>query len=155
MTPTAAVVTAAMLSAIHMLTLAVGFAAVVERGRALHSSLDDAGWNRLLVADTWWGIAAGLWIASGLARVFYGGRTPDFYWSNGFFWIKLGLFGIVFLLELSPMVTFIRVRAARRRGTRFPRVPVERFRIINRIEVGLVVVIVLAAALMARGAWLF
>lgn len=155
MSPTAAVLVAALLSAIHMLTLAVGVGAVVERGRALAAPLDDAGWNRLLAADTWWGIAAGLWIASGLGRVFYGGKTPGFYGSNGFFWIKLGLFALVFALELTPMVTFIRVRAARSRGAPLPNVPIDRFRLINRIEVALVVAIVFAAALMARGVWMF
>jgi hypothetical protein len=38
----------------------------------------------LLAADTSWGVAAGLWIASGLARVFLGGKEPAFYWRNGF-----------------------------------------------------------------------
>ena len=146
---------AALLSAIHLLTLAVGFAAIVERGRALAGPLDAAGWKRILAADTWWGIAAASWIVSGLLRVFHGGKTPEFYWSNGFFWIKLGLFALVFALELTPMVAFIRVRAARSRGAAPPNLPIERFRTINRLEVVLVVAIVLAASLMARGAWLF
>jgi len=155
MSPTAVLLAAALLSAVHLLTLAVGFGAVVERGRALAGPLDEAGWNRLLAADNWWGIAAGMWIASGLARVFYGGKTPAFYWYNGFFWIKLGLFLLVFVLELTPMVAFIRVRVARRRGASLPQIPIDRFRMINRLEVALVVAIVVAAALMARGAWLF
>ena len=44
-------VVAALLSAIHMLTLALGLGGIVLRGRALSGSLDDAGWTRLLVAD--------------------------------------------------------------------------------------------------------
>jgi putative membrane protein len=148
-------VTSALLSAIHVLTLALGLGAVVMRGRALGRPLDEAGWQRLLAADNWWGIAAGLWIASGVARLFFGGKEPSFYWHNGFFWIKLALFGLVFALELTPMMTFIRVRTARRRGTAPPRFPVEAYRRINAAEVVLVVTIVFAAAFMARGAWLF
>jgi uncharacterized membrane protein len=72
-------VTSALLSAIHMLTLALGLGAIVMRGRALARPLDEAGWQRLLAADNLWGIAAGLWIASGLARVFFGGKDPSFY----------------------------------------------------------------------------
>ena len=102
-----------------------------------------------------WGVAAGLWIASGLGRVFFGGKEPTFYWHNGFFWVKLGLFGLVFALELTPMMTFIRVRAARRRSTALPRFSVEAYRRINSAELVLVVAIVFAAAFMARGAWLF
>jgi putative membrane protein len=148
-------VVAAVLSAIHVLTLALGLGGIVARGRALAGPLDDAGWRRLLAADNAWGVAALLWIASGLARVFYGGKETVFYWRNGFFWTKMALFGIVFALELAPMVTFIRVRAARGRGAPLPSFPVDTFRRINAAETALVIAIVFVAAFMARGAWLF
>ena len=118
-------VVAALLSALHMLTLALGLGGVVMRGRALARPLDDAGWKQLLAADTAWGVAALLWITSGLGRVFFGGKEPGFYWRNGFFWVKLGLFALVFALELAPMMTFIRVRAAKGRGTPLPAFSVE------------------------------
>src|SRR6185503_3586943 len=82
------VVISALLSAIHVLTLALGLGAVFARGRALAHPLDDAGWQRLLVADNLWGVSAGLWIASGLGRVFFGGKELTFYSRNGFFWVK-------------------------------------------------------------------
>ncbi len=69
----------ALLSAIHVLTLALGLGAVFMRGRALARPLDEAGWQRLLTADNVWGVAAGLWIASGLGRVFFGGKETSFY----------------------------------------------------------------------------
>jgi hypothetical protein len=53
------------------------------------------------------------------------------------------------------MMTFIRVRSARRRGIALPRFSVEAYRRINSAEIVLVVAIVFAAAFMARGAWLF
>jgi putative membrane protein len=146
---------AALLSAVHLLTLALGAAAVFARGRALARPLDDQGWGRLLAADNMWGIAALLWIVTGFARVFYGGREPGFYWRNGFFWIKLTLFALVFALELAPMITFVRVRIARRRGVALPRFPLDAYRRINAAELGLVAAIVFVAAFMARGAWLF
>jgi putative membrane protein len=149
------VVIPALLSAIHLLTLAIGFAAIFERGRALASPLDESGWRRLLAADNVWGAAAMLWIASGLARVFFGGREPGFYAHNGFFWLKMSLFAMVFGLELTPMITFIRVRIARGRAAPVPGFSVELYRRINAAEVALVVVIVFVAAFMARGAWLF
>jgi len=146
---------AALLSAIHLLTLALGAGALFARGRALLRPLDEAGWNRLLAADSAWGVAALLWIASGLARVFFGGKEPSFYWRNGFFWVKLALFGMVFALELRPMMTFIRVRSARSKGMPVPQFPIDAYRRINAIELALVVAIVFVAAFMARGAWLF
>jgi putative membrane protein len=148
------VVVPALLSAIHVLALALGLASVFARGRALSRPLDDAGWRRLLAADSVWGVAALLWILSGLGRVFLGGREPAFYAGNGLFWVKLGLFGLVFALELAPMITFTRVRAARRRGSPLPQFAVERFARINDIELALVVAIVFVAAFMARGAWM-
>jgi putative membrane protein len=148
-------VTAALLSAIHMLTLALGLGALFARGRALSRTLDEDGWRRLLTADNVWGVAALLWIASGLGRVFFGGRDPAFYWRNGFFWIKLALFGLVFALELAPMIGFIRVRRARGRRAPIPSVPVDLYRRINAVELALVIAIVFAAAFMARAAWMF
>jgi putative membrane protein len=149
------VIVAALLSAIHLLTLALGLGAIVARGRALSASLDEAGWRRLLAADNLWGAAAALWIVSGLARIWFGGKESTFYWHNGFFWTKMALFGAVFLLELAPMSTFVRVRASRRTGAPLPSFSVERYRRINAGEVALVVAIVFVAALMARGVWLF
>src|SRR5262245_39516207 len=148
-------IVAALLSAIHMLTLAVGVAAIFARGRALTRPLDALGWRRLLAADNVWGVAALLWIASGLGRVFYGGKEPSFYWCNGFFWVKMGLFGLVFLLELAPMRTFIRVRSAQTRGSALPAFPIGTYQRINAIELWLIVTIVFVAAFMARGAWMF
>jgi putative membrane protein len=149
------VITSALLSAIHVLTLALGLGAVFLRGKALAGPLDDAGWRRLLAADNAWGVAAALWIASGLARMFFGGKETVFYWRNGFFWIKMTLFAIVFLLELKPMTTFIRVRSAQRSGANLPQFSVDALRRINAAELRLIVVIVFVAAFMARGAWLF
>jgi len=139
------VLVSALLSAIHVLTLAIGLGAVFARGRALTQPLDDQGWKRLLAADNLWGVAAGLWIVSGFGRVFYGGKEPSFYWHNGFFWVKLALFGLVVALEIVPMVTFIRVRMALGRRTRLPPFRVETLSRINSAEVVLVVAIVFVA----------
>jgi putative membrane protein len=144
------VIVAALLSAVHLLTLALGLGAVFLLGRALKGPLDTAGWRRLLAADSAWGVAALLWIVTGLARVFNGGKGPYFYWHNGFFWTKLALFGLVFLLELTPMITFIRVRIAQRRGRPLPTFSVSAYRTINTIQLVLVIGIVFIAALMAR-----
>ena len=146
---------AAFLSAIHILTLALGAGAIFARALALSRPLDENGWKRLLAADNAWGIAALLWIGSGLLRVFYGGKEPGFYWHNGFFWLKMGLFALVFVLELAPMTTFIRVRIARGKGAAIPRFSADAYRRISAAELMLVVTIVFVAAFMARGAWLF
>ena len=63
----------ALVSALHLLALALGLPGVFLRGRALRGlrgPLDGAGLGRLFAADTAWGIAAFLWIGSGLLRAF-------------------------------------------------------------------------------------
>jgi uncharacterized membrane protein len=145
----------AALSATHILTFGLGLTAVVLRGRALAGLLDAAGWKRLLAADSAWGAAAALWIATGLARVFLGPKDAVFYWQNGFFWIKMALFLAVFVLELAPMRTFIRARQAAARGAAPPAFDVARYRRVNALELALVIAIPFTAALMARGVWLF
>jgi putative membrane protein len=153
--PASSVIISALLSAVHVLTVAVGLGALFIRGRALARPLDAANWSALLAADNAWGVAAGMWLASGLARVFFGGKAPAFYSHNGFFWVKMALFALVFALELAPMITFIRVRSARRRGSSLPQFSAVAYSRINHAEMMLVVAIVFVAALMARGVWLF
>jgi putative membrane protein len=155
------VIVRASLSALHILALAIGFGAVFARGRRLRDlrerQEDGRVLQRLFQADGLWGLAALLWIATGLARAF--GRlekAPDFYLRNGFFWVKMALFLLALLLELYPMSTFIRWRKRRSRGL----VPTaganfDRLIRLNDLVVAIVVLIPFTAALMARGAWLF
>src|SRR5207245_241389 len=73
--------------------------------------------HRLCTADTVWGIAALLWLATGLARAFGGlEKGSAFYLASPLFWLKITLFATVALLEAWPMATFIRWRRALRRG---------------------------------------
>lgn len=164
MGPAAVIAFRAALSALHVLALALGFAGVVLRGARLRELAADrasaAARSALLRADNLWGIAAGLWIATGLARLFFGEKTTDFYVRNGFFWVKMSLFLLVFLLELRPMLAFIGWRRASARGAdaaaaSVAAAPLEAFRRVNAIELALVALIPFVAALMARGAWLF
>jgi len=149
------------LSALHILALPLGFASLFLRGlrlRELRRERGDAAARAsLLRADNFWGLAAVLWIATGLARAFSGlERQPDFYLRNGFFWVKMGLFLMVFALEMLPMVTFIRWRIAKERaGDLVASAPLDRLVALNDAEAVLVLLIPFAAALMARGAWLF
>jgi putative membrane protein len=155
------VIARAFLSAVHVLALGLGLGSVFARGRRLRdlrrSPEDARAVASLLQADALWGLAALLWIVTGLGRVF--GRlekTPDFYLRNGFFWTKMALFALVFVLEIRPMLTFGRWRSARKRGA-MPATgsSLESLIRINDAETAIVILIPFVAALMARGAWLF
>jgi len=81
-----------LLAAVHLLALGVGLGAVWARGRALQAPLDVPTLRRVFYADTWWGIAALLWISTGLVRAFGGyEKGAVYYLHNHLFWAKMGL----------------------------------------------------------------
>ena len=66
------------------------------------------------------------------------------------------MFLLVFALEIQPMVTFIRWRIAKdHAGDLVVSAPLDRLIALNDAEAVLVLLIPFAAALMARGAWLY
>lgn len=142
----------AVVSALHLLALALGLPSVFLRGRALKGSLDHEGLGRLFAADNVWGVAAALWLVTGLLRAFAGlEKGTAFYLASTLFWTKMGLFLLVVALEIWPMVTFIRWRLTLRRGGLPDTTIAPRLYTLNHLEVALVVVIVFTAAFMARG----
>jgi putative membrane protein len=142
----------AIASALHVLALALGLPSVFFRGRALKGPLDSSGLHRLFTADTVWGIAALLWLVTGVARAFGGlEKGSAFYLASPLFWLKMALFAIVVLLEVWPMTTFIQWRRQLRRGEAPDTSAASRLYTINHVEMGLVVVIVFVASFMARG----
>ncbi len=145
-------VVSAIVSALHVLALAIGLPSVFLRGRALKGPLDAQGLRKLLAADSAWGIAALLWIATGLLRAFGGlEKGTQFYLASTLFWTKLGVFAIILVLEARPMLTFVRWRTQLRQGQVPDTSSARVLYVLNHIEMGLVVVIVLVASFMARG----
>jgi putative membrane protein len=142
----------AVVSSLHLLALALGLPAVFLRGRALKGSLDAEGLRRLLAADNVWGIAALLWIVTGLLRAFGGlEKGADFYLRSPLFWTKMVLFLVVLLLEIRPMATFIRWRIRLGRGETIDTGAARALYTLNHVELAIVVVMVFVASLMARG----
>ncbi|MET0852395.1 MAG: DUF2214 family protein [Candidatus Rokuibacteriota bacterium] len=142
----------AIVSALHVLALALGLPAVFLRGRALKGPLDADGLRRLFAADAVWGVAAVLWLATGLLRAFGGlEKGTEFYLSSPLFWTKMGLFVSVVALEIWPMATFIAWRARLRRGLAVDTSRARALFVVNHVEMALVVLIVFTASFMARG----
>ena len=142
----------AVVSSLHLLALALGLPAVFLRGRALKGPLDPEGLRRLLAADNVWGIAALLWVVTGLLRAFGGlEKGADFYLRSPLFWTKMALFLLVLLLEVRPMATFIRWRIRLGRGEAIDTGAARTLYTINHVELATVVVMVFVASLMARG----
>src|SRR5688500_12719910 len=97
-------IVAALVSAAHVLALGIGLGGIHARGRALRRG-DVPGVRH---ADMWWGVAALLWITTGPARAFLGlEKGTAWYLANPHFYVKMGLFLLVLVLEVWPMTTFI------------------------------------------------
>ena len=142
----------AIVSALHVLALAIGLPAVYFRGRALKGRLDADGFRRLFAADTLWGIAALLWVATGLLRGFGGlEKGSAYYLSSRLFWVKMALFGLIVLLETAPMLAFIRWRVQLKRGQVPDTSQAHAFYVVNHMQMALVVLMIFVAAFMARG----
>jgi putative membrane protein len=145
-------VVAALLSAFHLLALGIGLPAVVLRAAALHRAADPAALRRAFAADSAWGIAALLWLATGPLRAFGPfEKGAAFYLSSPLFYVKLGLFLSVFVLEIAPMAGLIRWRMALGRGDSLDLRAAPLFATLSWIEAAIVVTIVFVAAFMARG----
>lgn len=150
-----------LIAAVHYLALALGLGSVYARGSRLRelrrAPQDGDALAALFRADAAWGVAALLWLGTGLPRVFAGlEKASEFYLRNGFFYTKMGLFALVVALELFPMVTFVRWRKARRTGAApVAGAPLGTLIRLNDLELAVVILIPFVAALMVRGAWLF
>jgi uncharacterized membrane protein len=142
-----------LLAWLHLLALAVGLAGVWARARALRDSLrdpeDHGALRRAFIGDSWWGVAAGVWLATGLWRLLAGTeKSTSYYLANHVFYLKMALFLGVLALEVWPMMTLLRWRS--KRAAPNPR-DAGRIEVISYVECALVVAIVLAAVAMARG----
>ena len=141
-----------LLAALHLLALGIGLGAVWARSRALRGTLDAAGLRRVFTADTWWGVAALVWISTGVWRLLGGLEKPTgYYFHNGFFLLKMACFGVLFLLELAPMITLVRWRSQLARGRVIDTRHARTFGTISLVQAGLLLAIVLLATSMARG----
>jgi putative membrane protein len=141
-----------LLASLHLLGLGIGLGAIWVRARALQRLPDLSGLHRALRADAWWGVAALLWLGTGLPRLLLGTEKPTaYYLANHVFWLKMTIFGLVVLLELAPAVDLTRWRAALRKGEIPDTALARRWAAISRIETGLVLLLLFTATAIARG----
>ena len=129
------------------------------RATALKQPASADSLRRVLRADLDWGVAAFLWIGTGLWR--YLGQLEkgmSYYNQNWVFLVfltKMALVVAILVLEVSPMLTFIRWRGALKDGASpqaiFASAATARLATTSYIQAVLVVVIVFAAVTMARG----
>lgn len=111
--------------------------------------------RRLPIVDAVLGVSAGLLLIIGLSRVFFFEKGAAYYFHSHAFMTKFSVFIIVALLSILPTVEFLPWRKPVKAG-QLPVVSERKLRIIRSIihgELAAVVIILLCAAIMARGGW--
>lgn len=119
----------------------------------LKNELTMATARSILRMDAIYGVCAAALLIVGLARVFHTEKGAAYYFISGPFITKIVLFAGVGLLSIYPTIQFLSWRKVLAAGN----VPVldaqrvRRVRIIVHAELTLLFIIMLCAALMARG----
>jgi putative membrane protein len=129
-------------------TVAIEFALI--RGELTVSAA-----RRLQATDLVLGIAAGALLVIGLLRVFLFEKGAAYYFHSHAFLAKLSLFIVVGLLSIIPTMEFLSWRGALKAG-QVPVVAAKKLRLVTAIihgELLAIVIILLCAAIMARGGW--
>ena len=147
------VITSALMAFLHHVFAFTLTACIVYEFIAYRKNMGIAEMRRIQRVDLAYGISAGLLILVGVLRVFFFEKGPNFYMNNPFFWLKMNAFLVVGLLSIDPTIRYIRWnRTLRQNGV--PEISdseYRRTRLLLWLEVIGIAVILLAAALMARG----
>lgn len=144
---------AATFAFLHHIAAFTLFAAVVLEFVWMREDLTAGNARKILAADAVLGISAGLLLIVGLVRVFHFEKGATYYFHNWAFLAKLLLFVIVALLSIVPTREFLAWRKVLKQG-QVPTISAERRRTVRSIlhvELVGVVLIILFAALMAKG----
>jgi putative membrane protein len=138
---------------LHHLAAFVLVGALAAQMVLLKAELTPHAARRIAVIDALYGASAGLLLVVGLLRVFYFEKGGAYYFHSAPFIAKLALFIAVGLLSIYPTLTY-------RRWSRQPRLTVtaaslRNIRRVVHLQLAGVVLILLFAAMMARGVGFF
>jgi putative membrane protein len=145
--------TAALLAFLHHLSAFVVFAALMVELVLIKAQLTTASARAVLRMDAVYGAAATVLLIVGFVRVFYTEKGAFYYFHSAAFIAKITLFAIVGLLSIYPTVQFM----GWRRTLKAQQTPVleearrRTIRMVIHAELTLLAIIMLCAALMARG----
>lgn len=137
----------------HFLALLALIAALVVEMALLSQAMGIEAARRIRRADRAYGLAAILLLVFGFLRVIYFEKGSDYYFSNDFFLLKLGLFVGLGLLSIYPTLLFAGWGKDINQGIA-PEVSealLKRLKKIIHYELLLVAGIMLCASLMAKG----
>ena len=140
---------------LHHLAAFTLVAAVAIEFALIRGELTLSSARRLVVTDMVYGIAAGALLVIGLLRVFFFEKGADYYFHSHAFLAKFSLFVVVGLLSIVPTLEFLSWRKATTAG-QLPAISARKLRLVTGVihgELFAIVIILLCAAIMARGGW--
>jgi putative membrane protein len=144
---------AATFAFLHHLAAFTLVAALAIQFVLLRDAVTLGSARKLQVVDAVYGLAAIVLLVVGLGRVFHFEKGASYYFHTWTFIAKLSLFVLVGLISIMPTLAFRSWRKAVRQG-QAPEVSaqqLQRLRSIIHLELIGVVLIILCAALMAKG----
>jgi putative membrane protein len=144
---------AAFFAFLHHIAAFTLFAALVVEFVLIRGTLTVESARKIQLADMIFGISAGVVLVVGLLRVFYFEKGATYYFHTWTFHAKFGLFVIVGLISIVPTLEFLRWRPALKAG-QVPTVSAEKIKSLRSIihyELAGLALIILCAALMAKG----
>jgi putative membrane protein len=140
---------------LHHLCAFTLVSAVAIEFALIRSELTLASARRLQVTDIVLGVAAGALLVVGLLRVFFFEKGASYYFHSDAFLTKFSLFIVIGLLSIIPTMEFLSWRAALKAG-QLPAISARKLKLVTAVihsELLAIVIILLCAAIMARGGW--
>jgi len=143
----------ALMAFLHHLAAFTVVAALAVEVAMFKPPLSALQARRLQRTDKVFGAAATVVLVVGLLRVTYFEKGPAYYWHDTWFLLKFGAFVAAALISIYPTLTFFSWKGSLKADTapEIPAVRVQRVRLCLMLELSAVVLILLGAALMARG----
>ncbi|WP_298504647.1 DUF2214 family protein [uncultured Maribacter sp.] len=133
----------------HFISVFILFSALIVELSIIKEEMTENNFIILKRANVLIGIFSGLTIATGLLRMYYFGKGPNYYLSNPLFIVKLSLFAITGLLSIYPTIQFNKSKNLETKITKL-----EHFKavqLILKVELVLFLVIPLLAVFVAKG----
>lgn len=142
-----------LLSAFHFLLVFSLIAMLAAQHVLIRPGMTASGMRLAANLDRAYGATAGLLLAMGFARIYWGVKGSSFYLSNPLFWAKIGLFATIGVLSIPPTLQLIRwtKQAVIETGFLPPTEQIIRIQWWLRAEAAVLLAIPFLAAAIARG----
>lgn len=136
----------------HLAFVAIMLALTIEM-MLLKQPMTVENAKKILRFDAMYGMSAGLILLLGALRVMFFEKGPAYYMHSGPFLAKMALFILVGLISIYPTMVFLKWRPQLKQGIvpNIDQALSRRLRMLIHVELTLLVLMILNAALMAKG----